>query len=93
MHQLCSGCACTALPVPSSTPSAHPSTINTTAICRLCKMTGGGAECTDFLKASLDAYNGSAPVTAEQLCYQYLPTLFDSRCSTRLGVGLCGRCF
>ena len=49
---------------------------------RLCNMTGGDAnwqrECAAFLQANLDAYNGSAATTAQQLCYQYLPMLFDS---------------
>ncbi|PRW57206.1 receptor for egg jelly precursor [Chlorella sorokiniana] len=49
---------------------------------QLCKMTGGDAkwqhECSAFLQASLDAYNGSAAITAHQLCYQYLPMLFGS---------------
>ena len=50
-------------------------------------MTGGDGkwqrECTDFLQASLNAYNGSAGTTAQQLCYQYLPALFDT--DTRWG--------
>ena len=45
-------------------------------------MTGGDAnwqrECAAFLQANLDAFNGSAATTAQQLCYQYLPMLFDS---------------